>query len=98
MEDNSGNRYYRLKQISSRGTVTYSKMIRMSKLQTNQKIITHNTIVTNSINFQVYGIANDQYTIDYYTTAGSRIKQDRLQIYPGINATSVSFPSELALV
>jgi hypothetical protein len=96
MEKNIGNNYYRLKQVNIRGSVSYSRIIQLNNLNSSQKSVTHNTLVKNTLNFQVYGIAKDEYTVDYYTMTGSKVKQDRLQIHPGINSTSLQFPSQLS--
>ena len=94
-EENSGIVYYRLKQVSTRGTFNYSKIVTVNSSVLSMHKITHNTIVTNTINFQIYGATKDEYTIEYFTMRGSKIKQDRLQIHPGINSTSLPFPSQL---
>ena len=91
-EESNGIVYYRLKQVSTRGSFSYSKIIQVNNtVMLAQKII-HNTIVTNTVNFQIYGTTKDVYTVEYFTISGSKIKQDRIQIYPGINSTFVHFP------
>ncbi|MBC7828731.1 MAG: hypothetical protein H7122_13350 [Chitinophagaceae bacterium] len=96
VEQNSGNSYYRLKQTNTRGLVRYSKIIRLNSPNSAQKSITHNTLVKNTINFQIYGTTSDEYSVEYYTTAGSKIKQDKFQIHPGINYANVQIGSEMS--
>lgn len=95
MEKNSGITYYRLKQISTKGTFNYSKIIQIGS-QTTLNSITHNTLVKSTINYQIYGVANDEYSFEYYTSTGIRVKQDRLQIYAGLNSRSVQLSSQIA--
>ena len=96
LENNSSNCYYRLKQINNRGLVNYSKVIQVQNFRLNRKSVTHNTMIKNSMNFQIYGTTKDQYTVEYYTTAGLKIKQDRFQIHSGINFQVAHFTSNLS--
>ena len=93
--ETNNNNYYRLKQLDIRGSVIYSKVIQLHNLNSSQKGVTHNTLTKNSINFQIYGTANVEYVIEYYTMTGIKLKQDRFQIHPGINSTSSQFKSQM---
>jgi hypothetical protein len=93
-EKNSGDIYYRLKQIDMREKVTYSKVVRLSKVHPAAIGITHNTVITNTLNLQIYGITNEEYTAECYTTTGLNIKKNRFKIHPGINQASVQFTSQ----
>lgn len=93
-EENNGIVYYRLKQVSARGSLSYSKIIQVNHLLSTQKII-HNTIFINTVNLQIYGTAKDEYTLEYFSMSGTKVRQDRMQIYPGLNSTSVHFASQL---
>jgi hypothetical protein len=97
IEKNPGSTYYRLKQVNARGSFTYSKIIQVNGAISNQQTIAHNTVIRNTLNLQIYGTSRDEYTVEYYTMTGSKIKQDRLSIYPGINSTSVQFPTQLSV-
>ena len=96
MEKNSGATYYRLKQADLQGLVSYSKIIRINNASSNQKIVTHNSLVKDVHHFQIYGTSNDEYTVEYFTVAGAKVKQERFRIYPGINSTSVQFGSDIS--
>ncbi|HKH61149.1 MAG TPA: hypothetical protein VKA49_09980, partial [Flavitalea sp.] len=96
MEKNPGSTYYRLKQVNTRGSFTYSKIIQINNATLSQQSIVHNTVIRNTLNLQIYGTSRDEYTVEYYTMTGLKIKQDRLEIHPGFNSTSVQFPTQLA--
>ena len=93
---NIGTTYYRVMHISTHGLVKYSKIIQVNHVVTTEKTVIHNTIIKNTLNFQIYGTANDVYTVEYYTMTGSKIKQDRLQIRPGINSESIQLTSQFS--
>ena len=95
MEKNSGATYYRLKQNSTSGSFSYSKIIQIGSQATTSNSITHNTLVKNTINYQINGVANDEYSFEYYTSTGIKVKQDRLQIYAGLNYKSIQLPSQM---
>ena len=97
IEKNPGITYYRLKQVNTRGSFTYSKIIQVNGAISNQQTIAHNTVIRNTLNLQIYGTSRDEYTVEYYTMTGSKIKQDRVSIYPGTNSTSVQFPTQLSV-
>jgi hypothetical protein len=93
-EKNTGTIYYRLKQTGNRGLSTYSKIIQITNSNAFQQNIGHNTLIRHAINFQILGTVKDEYTIECYTLTGSKITQDKIQIHPGINSTSIPFPSQ----
>ena len=95
IEKNTGTAFYRLKQINSHGLIFYSKVIQTGSVAADAVTVTHNTMIKNSINFQIHGTANDQLSIYYYSMTGSKIKQDRFQIYSGMNSASAYFNSEV---
>jgi hypothetical protein len=90
-EKNNSDTYYRLKQTNTQAGVTYSRIIRISNPNLTRNRITHNTVVKNTVNFQIYGTARDEYTVEQYAMTGSKIKQDRVGIHPGINSLAVEF-------
>ncbi|HMF71463.1 MAG TPA: hypothetical protein VK616_08305 [Flavitalea sp.] len=94
-EKNAGAVFYRLKQINSRGLIFYSKVIQTGSMAADAVTVTHNTLIKNNINFQIQGTVNDQLSVYYYSMTGSKIKQDRFQIHPGMNSTSAYFSSQL---
>ena len=92
-EKNIGDTYYRLKQMNTKVGFVYSKIIRINSANSTPQNITHNTLVKNTVTLQIYGTTREDYTIEQYTITGSKIKQDRVEIYPGINSLAVEFSS-----
>ena len=95
-ENSAGVSYYRIKMINSANSVSYSKIVTVNRLHSSTSGIHHNTIVTNTLHLQINGMIRDEYIVDYFMMSGSRIKQDRLQIHPGLNSTATNFPAELS--
>lgn len=95
-EEIAAKSYYRLKQVDSHDRVTYSKIISMENSTTLEKLVSHNTVVRDAINFQIQSTVKDEYTVGYFSVTGRKIRQDKLQINPGVNSKTVHITSEFS--
>jgi len=94
-EKNNGIVYYRLKETQKNGTVVYSKILKTNTSSSFNNSITHNTLVTNSVNFQISAINSDTYSFEVYAMNGSRMKRQQQKVLAGYNTASVELPSSV---
>jgi hypothetical protein len=94
-EQNNRTTYYRLKEISTIGSINYSKIIQVNKTTSPQNSISHNTLVQSMLNFQINGTANDEFCVELFTMTGTKIKQAKFLIQPGITYKSMEVASQL---
>jgi hypothetical protein len=95
-ETNTGDVFYRLKQINVRGLTEYSRIIRINSSQSKKASIVHSTFLNNDMNLQITAVKNDNYLVQYFNVMGSGIQQERFSISAGINSRSIKFPSSLS--
>jgi hypothetical protein len=96
IEKNSSVTYYRLEQHSNKGMATYSKVARVNANNAQAISITHNTIITNTLNLQLTAATAGNYSIEIYSINGHRIKQQQEKLQAGASSVAVSMPVGVA--
>jgi hypothetical protein len=94
-EKNTSVVYYRLQQTSNKGIISFSKVVKVNVSSIQGVAITHNSIVSNTVNLQLTAATADSYTIEIYTIDGHRVKQQQDKLPAGTATTVVNMPAGL---
>jgi hypothetical protein len=94
-ENNTVVTYYRLKQTDINNRSVYSTILRINTGVVSNTGFSNNTIFTNAINLQVTTPVNDSYSIEVYSLAGNKIKQQQSNVYAGVNTASIEIPAAM---
>ena len=94
-ENNTVVTYYRLKQTDISNRSVYSTILRINAGADSNTGFSNNTIFTNAINLQVTTPINDSYSIEVYSLAGNKIKQQQNNVYAGVNTASIEMPAAI---
>jgi len=95
-EENNNTVYYRLLQMNTNGSATYSKAIRIDITDLLSSRITNSYAANNKIDLQIKTKTNDDYVFDIYTINGVKVTSAKYKIYSGTNQYAINLPAATA--
>ncbi|MFZ4059480.1 MAG: T9SS type A sorting domain-containing protein, partial [Ferruginibacter sp.] len=94
---NTNDIYYRIKSISLNGTITFSRIVKLSGTKSAQGITIYPNPVRNGVvGLQFNGIAAGKLQIELINSTGQRILQTQLNNPGGTNADQINLPEGIA--
>jgi len=96
IEQQGGVTYYRLKQVSVNGTITYSKVIKSGdEQQRSETTFTHATVVSSNMNMGVSAVHAETLVIEINNTNGALIARKEYNVREGSNNLQVNLPVQM---
>ena len=91
-DENNSTVYYRLQQISTNGSTSFSKTIRLTYNALNS-LVTNSFQSGNKINLQIKTKSTDDYVFDVYSISGVKIRSTINKVYAGTNQYGIELPA-----
>jgi Secretion system C-terminal sorting domain len=92
---NIGNNFYRVKAVSTNGTVVYSKILKIPYGRIDNTLFVYPNPVKDLLQIQLHGLLRGKYKLHIYSSSGQEI-YNRYVEHDGIDKTiTVSLPSTL---
>lgn len=82
--------YYRLKLVDTKGSATYSTVIRVDRKADVNTKVKFNNIVTNQLSLQVKDMDNDKALIKIIDPSGRELYEQKVQLSSGVNSINVN--------
>ena len=84
--------YYRLKQTDWSGKISYSKIEIVNKADGLKTVVTHSTIIDQSLKLQIDSENNGQFSVEIYSMQGQRLKMEKVSVSNGSTSMNITMP------